>query len=397
MDYLNISIPVATPPPGVTPNFINPPSRSHVAVAVCTVSLVVTFIFVVVRVYTRLRITCSFGYDDYTCLFAMAGTIGFTITILLSSTDAVGSHMWDLLLSSFKPSVFQKIFASQLLFAPVMFLVKLSLLLLYLRIFDSVRHIKILIFIGIAFHLILYVTSFVLEFVFCYPRRGQSFLSSFAAPGCAANAAKLGIAQGVGNIIGDFGLLLTPLPVIWKLQLSFRRRVAVTAMFMTGFLGCVATVLGLYYRVLALRSTDSTWNLIPNYITTAIEINVGIMCSSMPCLPSFLRHLNSKLLPSSSLSRILSRPTWRARHSDSTPREDLSSRYERSSSRTLALKGLTHEGTRLEKMFQKGIGEVQPGWSPLNSNATVLQSATNDRTSQLVPEKGSPRDESPSL
>ena len=117
-----------------------------------------------------------------------------------------------------------------------MFLVKLSLLLLYLRIFTSVRHIRILIFIGIAFHLILYTTSFVLEFVFCYPRRGQSFLTSFTAPRCAGNAAELGIAQGVGNIIGDFGLLLTPVPVIWKLQLSFKKKVGVTAMFMTGFL-----------------------------------------------------------------------------------------------------------------------------------------------------------------
>jgi hypothetical protein len=117
-----------------------------------------------------------------------------------------------------------------------MFLVKLSLLLLYLRIFTLVRHIRIVIFVGIAFHLILYTTSFVLEFVFCYPRRGQSFLMSFTAPSCAGNAAKLGIAQAVGNIIGDFGLLLTPIPVIWKLQFSFRKKIGVTAIFMTGFL-----------------------------------------------------------------------------------------------------------------------------------------------------------------
>lgn len=117
-----------------------------------------------------------------------------------------------------------------------MFLVKLSLFLFYLRVFGFVRHLRILIFIGITFHLILYSTSFVLEFVFCYPRRGQSYLMSFAAPHCTVDAARLGIAQGVGNIIGDFYLLLIPLPVVLKLQISLQKKIGVIAIFLTGIL-----------------------------------------------------------------------------------------------------------------------------------------------------------------
>ncbi|SLM38834.1 hypothetical protein LPUS_09197 [Lasallia pustulata] len=288
---------------------------------------------------------------------SQVGSVGYTCAILLSATDGVGPHMWDLLLSSMKPSVFQKILAGQLLYPPVMLLVKLSLFLLYLRVFAVFRHIRILIFIGIAFHLILYTTSFVLEFVFCYPRRGQSFLMSFTAPSCAGDATKLGIAQGVANIIGDFYLLLTPVPVIWKLQLSFQKKVGVTAIFMTGFLGCVTTILGLYYRVLALRSTDPTWILIPNYITSALEINVGIMCSCMPSLPSFFRQLDSKLLRFPSFTRILSRLTRRTRRSDSTPGGAVSVRSKRSGSRTPGLKAPVREGTQFGKMFRNGNRE----------------------------------------
>lgn len=65
MDYLNLPVPIVSPPPGVTSDFTNPPSRSHVAVAVCTTSLVVTFLVCAMRVYTRLRVTRSFGYDDF--------------------------------------------------------------------------------------------------------------------------------------------------------------------------------------------------------------------------------------------------------------------------------------------------------------------------------------------
>lgn len=64
MDYFNVPIPVAPPPPGVTPDFIHPASRTNVAVAVCTTVLVVTFIFFGVRVYTRLKITPPLGHDD---------------------------------------------------------------------------------------------------------------------------------------------------------------------------------------------------------------------------------------------------------------------------------------------------------------------------------------------
>ena len=130
----------------------------------------------------------------------------------------------------------QKILAGLLLYPPVMFLVKLSLFFLYLRIFGLVRHIRILVFIGILFHAVLYTTSFVLEWVLCYPRQGQSFLVTFTGPSCAGDAAKLGIAQGVGNVIGDFYLLLTPVPMIWKLQFSFQKKIGVTAILMTGFL-----------------------------------------------------------------------------------------------------------------------------------------------------------------
>lgn len=82
----------------------------------------------------------------------------------------------------------------------------------------------------------LYATSLVLEFVLCYPRRGQSFLLSFAAPRCTEGAAKVGIVQGVGNIIGDFYLLLLPMPVVWKLQLSLQKKIGVMAIFLIGFL-----------------------------------------------------------------------------------------------------------------------------------------------------------------
>lgn len=57
-------IPVHPPPPGVTSNFIDPLSRAYqtrIAIGVM-LALMVPLLFL--RLYTRLRVTKTFGLDD---------------------------------------------------------------------------------------------------------------------------------------------------------------------------------------------------------------------------------------------------------------------------------------------------------------------------------------------
>ena len=115
----------------------------------------------------------------------------------------------------------------------------------------------------------------------------------------------------------------------------------------------------------------------------AVEIDVGIACSCMPSLPAFFRQFNFP-----SLTRLLSRLSWRTRQSDSTSRKAAFSRYNCSSFRSPALKGPVCEGTRFENMFRVGIGELQSGWSSLDSNTTVTPSLDHTTSFQLDPEKG---------
>lgn len=61
MASLNLSIRDSI---GAFSNVKHDPSRSNVAVAVCTTSLVLALIVFAARVYTRLAITRSFEYDD---------------------------------------------------------------------------------------------------------------------------------------------------------------------------------------------------------------------------------------------------------------------------------------------------------------------------------------------
>lgn len=55
-------LPVA--PPGVTPNYIDPPNNGHTPITVCLFTLVLAAIAVAVRVFTKITIVRKTGLDD---------------------------------------------------------------------------------------------------------------------------------------------------------------------------------------------------------------------------------------------------------------------------------------------------------------------------------------------
>lgn len=57
-------IPLAKPPPGVTSNFVNPPSLATPVIVVNVILLCLMVPVVVLRVYTRARIVRHVDWDD---------------------------------------------------------------------------------------------------------------------------------------------------------------------------------------------------------------------------------------------------------------------------------------------------------------------------------------------
>jgi hypothetical protein len=60
------TVPAATPPHGIIPNFIDPPSIGYRQTTTNIVVLVIMIVVVALRLYTRIFIVKSFGYDDCT-------------------------------------------------------------------------------------------------------------------------------------------------------------------------------------------------------------------------------------------------------------------------------------------------------------------------------------------
>lgn len=72
--------------------------------------------------------------------------------------------------------------------------------------------------------------------VLCGPKTGQSqfsYISALTSAECARTF-PLVVMLGVVNVVSDVYLILLPLPAVWSLDLSLRRKVGVSAMFFTG-------------------------------------------------------------------------------------------------------------------------------------------------------------------
>ena len=126
-------------------------------------------------------------------------------------------------------------FAEIALLGPSAFFAKVSLLLLYLRIFSPHKSTRYAIYISIAFAFCLYWVSIPIEAYYCAPSAGKGWTLSEIGPKCWS-AVILGLVQGPLNVLLDVFLFVLPIPVVIGLQMSFRRRMAVLAVFFTGLL-----------------------------------------------------------------------------------------------------------------------------------------------------------------
>lgn len=105
------------------------------------------------------------------------------------------------------------------------------------------------------------------------------------------------------TIVLDFAILLLPIPLVMGLQLSTKQRVAVLTLFGLGFIVCIAGIVQAYYIDVALRkSYDETWDGWPLWVASAVEVDLGILCVSIPAIRPWLAIYVPKLLESTGIS-----------------------------------------------------------------------------------------------
>lgn len=117
-------------------------------------------------------------------------------------------------------------------------MVKLSLLLQYLRIFVPNRRTNMSMYIGIVIvfsaHLMFYIVVTFFQIFSCNPR--EMAWNKLITKGHCFDLPATFVASGAVNVVSDFGVLVMPVFAIWKLHISIRQKIQVSAAFAAGLL-----------------------------------------------------------------------------------------------------------------------------------------------------------------
>ncbi|KAI4868212.1 hypothetical protein F4820DRAFT_411185 [Hypoxylon rubiginosum] len=271
---------------------------------------IVAIVTVALRFQARRIKGQKLGSDDWTILVALILGLGVTINILImTQRGGLGTHIqYDEDGNFLDPEgmvVFgQTIYALELLTWPAVGMTKISVLLMYKRIFSTPRfRIIAWMLIGLS---IAWTITFTFALMFsCTPIASQwDYSLSFT---CVDEVALFTTALAT-DVATDFLVLLLPIYKTWQLQIPFARKAMIVGIFLLGGLVSIVGIIRIhfltqiYYVLDNGPQTDTTWVYTPVYYWTIIETNVGVLSA---CLPT-LRPIQERAARNISFSKLRS-------------------------------------------------------------------------------------------
>ncbi|KAL2288654.1 hypothetical protein FJTKL_03347 [Diaporthe vaccinii] len=297
-----MDMPAITPPPGVVPNFDDPPNSNTMALVIISVCLAVTTIAMVLRFYSRWAVVRMVQWQDYLLLVAFGIYIAMlAMTYRLSSEVGWFIHRWDLRARDVVEFLHTFIIGTYLFLGLLLFL-KTAILMEWIHIFlpDGGNRRNMFFW---ACHFVIWaniifcaVTAIIYS-LSCVP---YQYLWNQTIEGhCRVTTAYLGLSTACFVFATDIIILFIPQRVIWELNMSRSRKAGVSFVFALGMAACAASIVRLYYNVVCADNPDMTYHMSSMMLTAVGECACAILVLCVPAVPKAFTGLKlSGLLPS---------------------------------------------------------------------------------------------------
>lgn len=112
------------------------------------------------------------------------------------------------------------------------------------------------------------------------------------------------------NIALDLVVFTIPIPQVWKLNMSLRKRIGVAITFCIGLFVTVVSTIRLAILVKHLDTSNPSWDLSPVANWSQAEVNLGVLCACMPAFARLIKRFSKRYI-GSKLSSLPSHPTRR--------------------------------------------------------------------------------------
>ncbi|KAL2132730.1 hypothetical protein VTI74DRAFT_3440 [Chaetomium olivicolor] len=272
-------MPESAASPALDPNENN----AYLIYIPAAVFVVICPVLMALRIWARLRRGGKLGADDWTTLAALIFALLTSAFLVASCRYGMGRH-WATIEGHDRFETNKYFFMAQVTYKAAINLVKCSILLLYLRLFNIVRWFRyscwtLLAAVG------MYCTGSILVTIFqCRP-----MIRAFDkdTPGTCIDTAKFWFANAGFSIATDLIILVLPMPLVWKLGVPIAQKIAVMAVFAIGIFATITSCLRVTTLDIFAKSPDNTYN-VANVMWTIVEPNVAIVCACLPVLRPFV-------------------------------------------------------------------------------------------------------------
>ncbi|TQB76562.1 hypothetical protein MPDQ_007483 [Monascus purpureus] len=279
---------------------IHLPTRPPGILACSILFSALAIITLLLRLYTRLKVTATFGADDV--FMILATCFALAMYAVMAAGDVKygwNRHVWDIPLSMFTAN--RKLnMAYEILFSISSCFTKLSLLWFCRRIVGNASKAG---FMGhyvalvcsmalITLCLVLFVLLALLQ---CRPLKASWDLHRDYPYHCFSGAIFI-FATSIVNSITDLLCTLLPMLLIMRLSMRTPQKLAAMSLFAIGILVNIAAALRIYFFVRAGKSGDPTWNDYQTWIAGDLEIGLGLIATNAPSLRALLASYIPRLL-----------------------------------------------------------------------------------------------------
>ncbi|CAG8974587.1 hypothetical protein HYALB_00004384 [Hymenoscyphus albidus] len=325
----------------------------------CYVAAIVLLVFSTATVGLRLRVRSIkrsyLGLDDLFISISLLFVWALAIILIVATAKVtigvrVSSVHNEILGSKFA-------FISQVLSTIVYGTVKLSVLLLFRRIFHG-KIFDVISFSAIALVVASSAALFFATLFQCGPNLADLWTGPNAPAGHCGPTRSIELGNAVSDVVTGLLVLIIPVPMIWKLHMSLAQKTGIMAVFMLGYIKTLAHVVG--SNPFDLETNIMVWSY--------VEAGIGIIAASLSTLTPLLQGhmeedgMRSRISLTSTRSQkkggeISETNTW----SYEMPNRDI---YGQSSSQ------LT---TRIEREMTRNFAVKIPGGRILRQDNVVVQ------------------------
>ncbi|OOQ87872.1 integral membrane protein [Penicillium brasilianum] len=254
------------------------PSRALEIQIPCIVFLITTPAFVAIRLWSRFNSKSGMGWDDWTILVSTVFAIVVMTFMLASCTYGFGQHITSLTRPN-RLMTLKLFFVSQAFYKLTMNTTKMSILMLYLRIFIQ-RWFRITCYVLLVMIASYMVAAFFASVFQCTPVT-RAWDKSIA--GSCIDITTNWYANAGFSIATDIIILALPMYPIYKSKTPSKRKIALMIVFALGAFVAVTSILRMQTLNFSSTSPDTTYD-IASSVWTITEENVAIICACLPMM-----------------------------------------------------------------------------------------------------------------